>query len=329
MGLSPQAAVQRFESAARALNEDWGTHYDGRQVQRWAEALGRQLVKERQAELRASEQGIHPPGPANDPEALVIGLDGGRIQSREVNPQTGSRWKEDKVCTVSSCQLGDGAQRPPRPLVTTQVATMGDSAALGKLARLEAERRGIRQARLVLVIGDGGNWIDPLHQEHFGRHQRILDYYHAAEHLHDVARAVYPQEELRRRKLAEHLVQLLWHGQTPGLLKILGACVRRLGPPTDADGPEHPRRVATQNLGYFQKHQAHMNYPEYRQRGWPIGSGITEAAVKQFNQRVKGTEQFWSDDGAEAILTLRALWLSQDDRWTHYWLGSRPNHRAA
>jgi hypothetical protein len=58
---------------------------------------------------------------------------------------------------------------------------------------------------------------------------------------------------------------------------------------------------------------------EYRRRGWPIGSGETEAAVKQFNKRIKGTEQFWSTDGVEAILGLRGLWLSQDDRWSRYW----------
>jgi len=38
--------------------------------------------------------------------------------------------------------------------------------------------------------------------------------------------------------------------------------------------------------------------------------GNTEAGVKQFNKRVKGTEQFWSEDGVEAILCLRGLWLS-------------------
>jgi len=31
--------------------------------------------------------------------------------------------------------------------------------------------------------------------------------------------------------------------------------------------------------------------------------GVTEAAVKQFNKRVKGTEQFWGD-GIEPILAL-------------------------
>jgi hypothetical protein len=337
MSLSPraaarvarEAAVQRFDPAARALNEDWGTHYDGKQVQRWAEALGRGLVQERQAELEAYERGQRPRGPLNDPELLVIGLDGGRVQGQEVNPETGSRWKENKVATITTCRPGDGQAKPPRPLVTTYLATMQDCVAFGKLARLEAERRGIRQARHVLVLGDGGNWIDPLHAEYFGRHQRILDYYHAAEHLHEVAKALYPQDESRRRKIAERLITLLWRGQTTGLLRILQACARRLGPPTEADGPQHPRRVVAQNLGYFQKHQMHMNYPAYRARGWPIGSGITEAGVKQFNQRVKGTDQFWSEAGVEAILALRALWLSQDQRWDHYWLGPRPLPQAA
>jgi hypothetical protein len=32
---------------------------------------------------------------------------------------------------------------------------------------------------------------------------------------------------------------------------------------------------------------------------------VTEAGVKQFNKRVKGTEQFWDEAGIEPILTLR------------------------
>jgi hypothetical protein len=58
-----------------------------------------------------------------------------------------------------------------------------------------------------------------------------------------------------------------------------------------------------------------MDYPRYRRRGWPIGSGATESGGEQFSKRVKGTEQFWSLPGVETILGLRVLWLSQDDRW--------------
>jgi hypothetical protein len=72
-----------------------------------------------------------------------------------------------------------------------------------------------------------------------------------------------------------------------------------------------------------------MHYPAYRERGWPLGSGATESGVKQFNKRVKGTEQFWNPQDVEPILALRALWLSQDGRWDHYWLCPRLPRQAA
>jgi hypothetical protein len=84
--------------------------------------------------------------------------------------------------------------------------------------------------------------------------------------------------------------------------------------------------VLANNAAYFTRHgldARRMDYPAFRARGWPVGSGDTEAAVKQFNKRVTGTDQFWSDDGVEAILTLRSLWLSQDGRWDRHW-ANRP-----
>jgi hypothetical protein len=71
-----------------------------------------------------------------------------------------------------------------------------------------------------------------------------------------------------------------------------------------------------------------MHYDEYRRKGWPIGSANVEAGVKCFNQRVKGTEQFWRQEGVEAILALRALWMSQDQRWDRYW-ANRPAYAFA
>jgi hypothetical protein len=324
-----EASVQAFDPAARALSIDWGVSLDGKQVQRWALRLGEQLVQRREAEALDCERGMRPAGPANDPLLLVIGMDGGRVQGREKDPASGSRWREDKVLSITSYLPGDGKDKQPVALVSTYVATMGDSAALGRLARVEAERRGIRQASRVIDIGDGAGWIDTQHREHFGRHERIVDYFHAAEHLHEVARAVHPREEAKRARLADGLVTLLWRGQTPGLIAVLEKLAAKAGPVQPADGEDHPRRVLAQNLGYFKRHQDQMKYPQYRRRGWPIGSGPTEAGVKQFNKRVKGTEQFWSEAGIEPILALRALWLSQDQRWNHYWLWGSLSRTAA
>jgi hypothetical protein len=339
--LTPQAAArlgreaatqQGFEPAARALNIDWqlDAPLHAEQVRRWSEELGRSVVARRDAEVRAYQSGQRPACPPNEVPLLVIGMDGGRYQSREKDPDTGSRWREEKVLTVSSYLPGDGKEkseggRSPQKLVTTHVATAQSVKAFGPLARVEAERRGLRQAREVIALGDGGNWIDPLLAMFFHVLARIIDWFHASEHLWDCARAAHGAGTPQAAQWAERLEALLWDGKVRRVIEELSAQAQQLGPPGETDPPGCPRRVLASNVAYFTTHEAHMNYPEYRRRGWPIGSGETEAAVKQFNKRIKGTEQFWSTDGVEAIMSLRGLWLSQDDRWSNYW-ENRPAH---
>jgi len=351
---------QAFDQAALALHEDWGTHpslrsrtsLDGKQIQRWAEAMGRTVTATRNAEVYAYEQGHRPAPPANAPALLVIGMDGsfaaqdkGRVQTREKQGENGSRWREDKVSAITSYPSrlraslpGDEtADHPPTPLVTTYVATpsrlrarMGKlvlersegTEAFGKLVHVEAERRGMRQASTVLVMGDGGNWIDPLSAREGLYDRRIVDYYHAAEHLFAAARGTLGKDTPETWALAGQLKDALWDGQLDQVIATLKTHAERLGPLQACDGPDHPRRVLTNNVDYFETHHYHMDYPTFRRKGWPIGSGVTESAVKQFNKRVKGTEQFWSVPGVETILSLRALWLSQDGRWERFLRGS-------
>jgi hypothetical protein len=294
-------------------------------VRVWAEALGQSLVTERTAELADYQRGQRPACPPNAVPLLVIGMDGGRWQGREKDPETGSRWREEKVLTVSSYLPGDGKEegRKPQKLVTTHLATTLPAKGFGPLARVEAERRGLRQALEVIALGDGGNWIDPLLLTFFCVLARIIDWCHAAEHLWDCAKAVHGAGTLQAAQMGERLEALLWDGRVEQVIAELTRASQTLGSPTPTDTPSSPRKILAGNVGYFTEHQKHMNYPEYRRRGWPIGSGETEAAVKQFNKRIKGTEQFWTHDGLEAILALRALWLSQDERWDNYWENRR------
>jgi len=326
-------ALHSFDQAALVLNEDWGMTLDGKQIQRWSEASGRTITRARDQEARAYEQGSRPCPPLNRPALLVIGMDGGRVQTREKQGGTGSRWREDKVSAITSYLPGDGTpEHPPQALVTTYVATMGATEAFGKLVHVEAERRGLRSAQIVLSMGDGGNWIDPLTEREprctSGHDYRIVDYYHAAEHLHEAARAIAGANASSAKELAEKMTAWLWEGQLDPLIALLAEESGRLGPPRESDGADHPRRVLANNVNYFRTHRHHMDYPTYRRKGWPIGSGVTESAVKQFNKRVKGTEQFWSLPGVESILSLRALWLSQDGRWMRYW-NTRPAYSKA
>ena len=328
--MAREAATQTFDKAAQALNEDWGSEFDGKQIERWAIKFGTRLAAERDRDVAASECGRRPTPPANAPALLLIGLDGARVQMREADPQTGNRWREDKVATITSYVPGDGAEIEPRPLITTHVATMASSEEFGRMARFEGESKGVNQASVVIGIGDCGNWIDPVIEREFPGIPRIADWAHAAEHLHACGRAVCGNNEVAAAALSEEWVELLWHGKVVEVIERLQAQSQKLGPPRKSDGPQHRRRVARATLTYFQNNGDHMNYPEYRRKGWPIGSGNTEAAAKQFNKRMKGSEQFWQPAGAEAILCLRALWLSQDERWLRYW-SARPAYmgRAA
>ena len=86
---------------------------------------------------------------------------------------------------------------------------------------------------------------------------------------------------------------------------------------------DDPRKILAQELGYLKRNRKRMGYPRYRQDGLPWTSSHVESTVKLFNRRVKGSEKFWGDTGAEAILQLRVTFLSEDDHLRRY-LKTRP-----
>ena len=317
-----EGALEAFESSARALTIDWhltDRPLDGTEIRRWSERMGQRLVAQRRQEVAALEQGCKPEGPLNTAPLMVLGLDGGRVQMQDKDQETKSRWKEDKVASFSSYMPGDGKEKEPRKLVTSYTATMEDTHAFGPMVTLEAYRRGLWQVPVVLLISDGGNWIDPLAALQGLADERIIDFYHADERLFEVAGALCGKETPAAVALGKQLESLLYNGKVAEVIAYMKTEAQRLGPAQEHDGPTHPREVLRQNLGYFEKHQAYMRYDVYRRKGWPIGSGNVEAGVKCFNKRVKGTDQFWTKPGVEAIMALRALWLSQDQRWDRYW----------
>jgi hypothetical protein len=80
-------------------------------------------------------------------------------------------------------------------------------------------------------------------------------------------------------------------------------------------------------IGYFENNRHRTDYPTYRQQGWDIGSGPTEAGCKIIGERLKGSGMRWVEEGAATVAALRALYVSGDKLWDGFW--SQPHRPAA
>jgi hypothetical protein len=215
----------------------------------------------------------------------------------------------------------------PQRLVRTAVATMQGTEAFGWMVAAEAAKRGFYEAPHRAIVGDGGNWIEPLGQMHFPGWRQILDFLHLLVHLYAAATAAYRGQGRRAWPLYERMLRSAWAGQVDLVRADLHEQVARLGPPPPQARDDDPRKIVASCLAYVQKNADRMNYPQYRREGLPVTSAAVESLIKQFNHRVKGTEKFWLRGGAEAVLQVRAAYLSDDGRGEEFH-SRRPRGRA-
>ena len=69
---------------------------------------------------------------------------------------------------------------------------------------------------------------------------------------------------------------------------------------------------------YLYRNRARMRYNEYLSHGWPIASGPVEGACKNLiKDRMERSGMRWTEEMAEAIVQLRAIYLSGD--FDRYW----------
>ena len=101
----------------------------------------------------------------------------------------------------------------------------------------------------------------------------ILDFYHAAEYLFDLAKQLHPRDEDKAQELGEQWCHTMKHEGGAAILKVL----EHLEVPPRS---RELREKLTDTIGYVKKNLHRMDYPTYRQNGWLIGSGSIESACK-------------------------------------------------
>lgn len=315
-----------FEDARDMLRELAGILFGRQRIRTLSEREGRRLVEARERAVEAVRADPSTMTSAPAPDLLVITADGGRVHTRQPAPE--ERWKENRVGVVydavarpdPGAKLGE--YEGAKAQVKTYVATMAPWEKFGWMLWVEALRRGYEKAKAVLFLGDGAPTIRGVKELHFPKAVFILDFWHVLEHLAECARAAYGEGTQAASDWYGKWKQKLWGGKVEDIIEELQKLSRKAGVPEKGETDSSPRVVLHRNaFSYFPNNKDAMDYPRCRAQGWPIGSGVVEAGVKQFSKRVKGSEMHWnvSHTGAEEMLALCALFNSEDGRWDKYW----------
>jgi hypothetical protein len=194
------------------------------------------------------------------------------------------------------------------------VAQLQPLAALAQPLRRQAGQVGMDRAERWVALSDGGSGPEDFLRDNFGRVDAvILDFWHAAEYLGDLSKALFPG----RDEAAE-----AWRGPWCHRLKHEGgAAVLEALRGLDLKGRPRPaQELRDEVVSYFANQVHRMDYPRYLAKGWQIGSGPVESACKTVvNLRLKGAGMRWGEDGADALGHLRALFRSEHAQWEAFW----------
>lgn len=215
-------------------------------------------------------------------------------------------------------------QRPERPKVLAKnvVAMRSRRHDFGAHVAATAWESGFAAAPRKAFVADGmpANWT--IWREYFSHYTPILDFVHAICYVFNAAAAGRPLDEVA--VIYRRWAQWTWSGRVDLVISELQVRRQELGIPQDSDAETHPRQVVAEALGYLQNQKQRMQYADFRRTGLPITSAYIESTIKQINRRVKGSEKFWTEGGAEALLQLSADYLSDRVPLDKFWR-DRPN----
>jgi len=260
------------------------------------------------------------------PRAVKLYAELGRVRNR---PETLiSPAPPPELPPLEETSSKPSKRTSPIPLLKTAIASMARTEEFGWIVAAEAQKRHSCGAARAALVGDGGNWIEPLGAFHFHGWVQILDVVHLMAHLYTAVQCVCPASPRKAWNLYETLLRLAWAGKVDELIERIEAQLKRMRAPTARASRPADIETVERTVEFIRKNRDRMDYPRFRRKGLPITSTLVESLIKQFNQRVKGTEKFWIDGGAEAILQARAAYLSEDARADRHY-EKRPLGRVA
>jgi len=260
--------------------------------------------------------------PADGPLAgkrVRIGIDGGRTRTRKNKKgrKTKKRrhrfntpWREPRILVIDLLDEAGGYDSIKLPLYDVLI---DDADATFHLLVGYLRLLGTAYAEVVEFISDGADWIwDRVDQMRIQaeipetKFIKVLDFYHASEHLSEAVELCKSLSLKERKKLYKKLRHILRHKQK-GIVIVIEKLKQM--------GAKHQLgEDMISALKYFEKHIKHMAYANYVDMKLPIGSGQVESAVRRvINLRFKAPGTFWNEKTAEKLMHLRAFFKA--GRW--------------
>src|SRR6516164_6696728 len=231
-------------------------------VERTAEAIGTDIAAREQREIGKAVQ-LDLPVMVGEPiPILYVPMDGtgipvgkketeGRKGKTDGQPAHTREVKLGFVFTQTAWDKEGYAIRDPDS--TTYTGAIETAEEFGKRLYLEAWNRGWSHAAKKVLIGDGAEWIWNLAELHFPGAVQIVDLYHARQHLWELARKLYPNDDVSQKAwIKAHQKRLLDKGK----IEKLVVAIRSI----HSANPEVADKIRTE-AEYFERNAERMRYP--------------------------------------------------------------------
>lgn len=306
------------EAAQRVLPEMAGVNIAETTVQRTTEGVGSRVAAYRQG---GRTFGFSRPWQwhrdAQGRTCAYVSLDmtGVRQQAKDGSAAEGRMPYVAMVYNPMPELPADSPYPPPAKaaMQARYLSGLYDLDELGLQLRKQAGQVGMDRADLWIGLSDGGNGLEEFIRRNFPRDPvLILDFWHAADHLVELAKMLHPEDEPARQALLTSWCHTMKHEGGQRIVAVL------------RDYPL-PRKKAVQEkhaevLSYLSNNVHRMDYPRYLANGWMIGSGAVESACKTVvAQRLKQAGMRWCAYGTDSLCHLRALFRSEPSQWQAFW----------
>lgn len=235
---------------------------------------------------------------------LYIEADGAALNTRHKDAD-GSTWRENKLGVVYSSdniyhwknKKGENQHRIEK---REYVSYIGPAYEFSRHLYRCAVENGYGSYQETVLLSDGAAWIAGMAEELFPDAQHILDLYHLKENVYTFSKSKFGMNEEKYIPWAEKISGLLENGLADQVLEELD-----------------PKETYTNCVNlhhYISVHRGHINYPEYKAKGYFCGSGAIESGNKiVLQKRLKQAGMRWEPQTARYLLTLKTKYES--GRW--------------